>query len=141
VIYSQPLTGDGTAGAHITSQSNTDPWAKAGVMLRATTDPSSPYYGVFLTPSNGVVVQWRDAQGNASTQVGTAGTGPIYVLINRTGTTFSAAISNDGVTYTPIANSSVNLPNLSGALLSGLSLVSHNQGILGTATFDTVNVP
>jgi outer membrane protein assembly factor BamB len=141
VIYSQTLAGDGTAGAHVTSQTNSDPWAKAGVMLRATTDPSSPYYGIFLTPGNGIVVQWRDAQGNATAQVGTAGSGSVYLNITRTGTTFSAAISTDGVTYTPIAGSSVNLPNLSGALLSGLSLVSHNQGILGTATFDTVNVP
>jgi outer membrane protein assembly factor BamB len=141
VIFSQTLAGDGTAGAHVTSQSNTDQWAKAGVMLRATTDPSSPYYGVFLTPSHGIVVQWRDAQGNATAQVGTAGNGPVYLNITRTGTTFSAAISTDGTTYTPITNSSVNLPNLSGALLSGLSLVSHNQGTLGTATFDSVNVP
>ena len=45
------------------AQQATDPWAKAGPMIRATTDPGSPYYAVFVTPGNGIAVQWRAAQG------------------------------------------------------------------------------
>jgi hypothetical protein len=42
------MPGDATISAKVTSQQNTDPWAKAGVMLRASTDPgarSVPFSG------------------------------------------------------------------------------------------------
>ena len=60
-------------------------------MMRATTDPGSPYYAVFVTPGNGIAVQWRTAQGGATSQVTTAGTVPLYLKITRSGTTFTAA--------------------------------------------------
>ena len=53
--------GDGTVSARIVSQ-GTSPaeWMKTGVMIRSSaTDPQAPYYGVFITPQHGVVVQWR----------------------------------------------------------------------------------
>ena len=40
---SQPLTGDGSIVARVTSQSDTDPWAKAGVMIKQSTATGSPY--------------------------------------------------------------------------------------------------
>ncbi len=43
-LVNQTLAADGTVTAHVTAQSNTSVWAKAGVMLRGTTDPGSPYY-------------------------------------------------------------------------------------------------
>ena len=38
-LVNQTLAADGTVSAQVTSQTATDPWAKAGVMVRATTDP------------------------------------------------------------------------------------------------------
>jgi hypothetical protein len=113
-------------------------WAKAGVMLRATTDPSSPYYSVFVTPGNGVAVQWRTAQGGTSSQVATPGTAPVYVRIVRTGTTFTAAASPDGVTWTTVPGSTVTLANLSGPLLRGLAVTSHNTLAVSSVVIDTV---
>ncbi len=80
---SQGLTGNGTLTARVASQAVSNAWAKAGLMLRATSDPGSPYYGVFVTPANGVVVQWRTAQAGTSGQVKIAGTVPVYVRIVR----------------------------------------------------------
>src|SRR5881275_2432731 len=40
----QSLAADGSIAAHVLSQMNTDGWAKAGVMLRQSTDAASPYY-------------------------------------------------------------------------------------------------
>ncbi|MBF6557704.1 MAG: LamG domain-containing protein [Acidimicrobiales bacterium] len=62
-LLNQTLAADGTVTAHVTAQSNTGPWAKAGVMLRATTNPGSPYYATFVTSGNGVVVQLADGPG------------------------------------------------------------------------------
>ena len=64
----QPLAADGSSAPRSTSQANSDPWAKAGVMIRASSDPGAPYYAVFVTPGNGVVVQSRDAAGDNSSR-------------------------------------------------------------------------
>jgi outer membrane protein assembly factor BamB len=134
----QSLAADGSITAQIISQTNTSAWAKAGLMMRATTDPGSPYYAVFATPGNGMAVQWRTAQGGSSSQVTTAGTLPAYVRITRTGATFSASTSPDGVTWTTVPGSTVSLANLSGALLRGFAVTSHNTGQLSTAVLNSL---
>ena len=136
----QSLAGDGTVQARIASYpGGADPWAKAGLMVRASTDPSAPYYAVFLTPGNGIVVQHRDGQGATSTgvQVSTL-VAPVYLQITRTGTTFSAAVSTDGSTWTPLAGSTVSMPALGGALLAGLAVTSHNNSVLWNVVFDSL---
>jgi hypothetical protein len=136
----QTMAGDGTLSAQVTSQTDSDPYAKAGVMIRASSDPGAPYYAVYLTPGNGVIVQSRDAVGDNSVQEASisTGTAPVYLQITRTGTTFTAATSSDGVNWTPIAGSTASLPNLSGAVLEGLAVTSHNTGELSTAVFNSV---
>jgi hypothetical protein len=94
---------------------------------------------VFATTGNGVVVQWRTAQGGTSSQVQLTANTPIYLRIIRTGTTFTAATSTDGVTWTTIPGSAVTLANLSGPLLRGLAITSHSSGNPGTASFDTLS--
>jgi len=42
----QTVAGNGTASAHVTSQTVTGSSAKAGVMFRASTDPGAPFYDV-----------------------------------------------------------------------------------------------
>ena len=143
----QTLPGDGAASAHITAQSPTDPWAKAGVMLRASADPSAPYYAAFVTPGNGIAVQYRATAGGATSQITSPGGVPAYLLVQRytnvslTPATiyFTAYTSPDGATWTPIPNSTVAL-NLSGPLLAGLAVTAHAWGALSTVTFDSVAI-
>jgi len=134
----QSLAADGSIGARMVSQTNTSAWAKAGPMLRASTDPGAPYYAVFVTPANGIAVQWRTAQGGSTSQVTTAGTVGTYLQVSRSGTTFTASTSPDGVTWTPIPKSTVSLANLSGPILTGLAATSHNTGALSTVVVDSV---
>jgi len=136
----QTMEGDGTVSAEVTSQTASDPWAKAGVMIRASTDPGDAYYAVYVTPGNGVVVQSRDAEGDNSVQEAITGAPqlPIYLQITRSGTTFTAATSTDGINWTPIAGSTATLPNLAGADLEGLAVTSHNTGALSTVVFTAV---
>src|SRR5262249_31151043 len=56
---SQPLAGDGSIIAHVTGVQNTDSWAKAGVMLRASSSASDMFADVLATPGNGVAFEWR----------------------------------------------------------------------------------
>jgi hypothetical protein len=143
-LVAEPLAGDGTLSAEVTSVSSQlqpSPWAKAGIMLRATDDPGSPYYAVLQTEGHGTVVQYRDTQGDVSTQpVDVAGGAPVYLAITRSGTTFSAATSTDGVTWTPLAGSTVSLPALTGSLLAGLAVTSHHQDYLSTASLAAVDL-
>ena len=143
---SQPVTGDAAVTAHVTAQQNTSSWAKAGVMLRATTDPGSPYYAAFVTPGQGLAVQWRSAQAGTSNQVSVAGTVPVYLRVSRYTTTgtnpqtyFNAFTSSDGVTWTLVPGSTVALA-LGQPLLGGLAITSHNQGAASVVTLDTVSV-
>ena len=100
--------------------------------------PARPYYAVFATTGNGVAVQWRSTAGGSTGQLTVAGTAPVYLRVSRTGTTFAAATSPDGVTWTTVPGSAMTLGNLSGALLRGVAFTSHSNGKAGTVVFDSV---
>jgi hypothetical protein len=139
-FVSQSLAGDGSVSVRIVSQTNTDGWAKGGVMLRQSNNPGSMYYGAFMTPSNGIVLQYRAAQGyNAQQLHAFTGTVPAYLMVARSGNTYTAYTSSDGNTWAPVVGSSITL-NMSGQILVGLAVTSHNAGVLGTVTFDTVSI-
>ena len=134
----QSLAADGSLSARVVSESSPSAWEKAGPMLRATTDPGSPYYAAFATTGNGVVVQWRAAAGGSTGQVAVAGVTPVFLRVTRTGTSYAAATSPDGATWTTVPGSTMTLANLTGPLLRGLAVTSHSNGKAGTVVFDTV---
>ena len=65
----QPLNGDGTIIAKVNSQTNTDPWAKAGVMLRETTASGSINVLLTTTTGSGLDLQYRSATNGLGTYV------------------------------------------------------------------------
>ena len=133
----QTMPGDGTISAKITSQQNTDPWAKSGIMLRASTDPGAPYYAIFATPGNGTVVQYRTSAGDSTTQVtGVSAGAPIYVQVIRTGDSYTAYTSADGANWIAYPNSTVTIPNLTGSIFGGMADSSHSQFVTNTTVFD-----
>ncbi len=138
----QTTPGDNTLSAHITAQTNTSQWAKAGLMFRLSTDPGAPYYAVYVTPANGYVVQYRNAQGVNASSAGNIASGmlPVYLRVMRVSTTFTAYTSPDGATWTLIPNSSRTIAALTGSLLVGLAITSHNGSQLGSATLDSVTL-
>ena len=136
----QTLTGDGSVSAQVATQTDTSSSAKAGIMLRASTDPAAPNYTVFVTPGTGIKVQVRSVQGGSTTKIANpAGTVPQYLMVTRSGNTFSTYTSPDGVTWTLIPGSTftVSLPT---SLLAGLAVTSHNTTTAGTVTMNSVTV-
>lgn len=132
----QSLPGDGTAGTQVVAQTDTDQNAKAGVMMRSSTDSDSAYYAVFLTPAHGLVVQFRSGPGQFATNAGgKALSVPSFVEVVRSGSTFTAMTSNDGQTWTKVSGSTKTLPSLSGSLLAGLAVTSHNPKETSGVTF------
>src|SRR6202012_4903086 len=58
---SQPVTGNLTITAQVTSQTDTNSWAKAGVMIRESTASGAAYVGVYITPGKGASLQYRSS--------------------------------------------------------------------------------
>jgi regulation of enolase protein 1 (concanavalin A-like superfamily) len=137
----QDVSTDATVSAEVTSQADTDPSAKAGVMMRGGADPGAAYYAAYVTPGDGIEVQYRDTDGGiAAQQASPSGAAPAYLEVARSGTSFTAYTSADGSTWTPVPDSTVSLPNLSGTILAGLAVTSHNTGTVGSATFTSVAI-
>jgi hypothetical protein len=128
------LTGDGSIAARVQSIDNTNSWAKAGVMIRASLDPGSPHAMVVVTPGNGVSFQRRLLAGGSSEDTTLPGPqAPYWVRLTRTGDTLAAAHSLTGVD--PWADlGTVTLP-MSASVYIGLAVTSHNPDAVAVARF------
>jgi len=138
-IY-QPLNGNGTIIARIVTQYNSDPSAKAGVMIRETLTAGSKYAAVVITPSTGISFQRRTATNG--TTASTTATGPQLVVpywlkLTRTGNSLASYYSSDGVTWTSAGNNNVAMGS---GVFIGLAVTSHSV-FNSTATIDQVNLP
>jgi regulation of enolase protein 1 (concanavalin A-like superfamily) len=131
----QPLSGDGSIVAHITSQDNTDPWAKAGVMIKESTAAGSNYALMGTTAGNGYHFQYNYSNDVAG---GNYTFPNAWVKLTRSGNVFTAYDSPDGQTWTQVGAPTTITMN-SNALV-GLFVSSHNINALSTAKFDSVSV-
>jgi hypothetical protein len=137
----QSLPTDGGIRAKVLTQTNTNSLARAGVMLRQSTDPGSPFYAVVVTSQKGIFVLRRATlAGGVSTVTSLAGVAPAYLQVQRTGSTFTAYTSSDGTTWTLIPGSTLTL-SLTGTLLAGMAVTSHTLTTVNTATFNAVSLP
>jgi len=133
----QTSSGNTEIQARVANVRNTDPWTKAGVMIRESNAGGARYAAVLLTPANGVSFQWRTI-GDGDTSAPTIGgvTAPQWLKIVRTSDTFKGYYSSDGVTWTQIGgNQVINMPTIATV---GLAVCSHSDGILTTSTMDNV---
>ena len=136
----QSVPADATLSARFQTQTNTDQWAKAGVMLRQSTDPASAYYAFEVTPVNGLVVQYRATAGASAVQTANPwGTVPAYLAVGRSGNTFTAYSSSDGQAWVAVAGSTVTL-STSGPMLAGVAVTSHDSTQLCMVTADSVTL-
>ena len=78
------LTSAGSIIVKVESVEQTDPWAKAGVMIRDTLDADSVHAMVVVTPTQGVSFQRRRTVGAASIGTDIAGiAAPQWVKIGK----------------------------------------------------------
>jgi regulation of enolase protein 1 (concanavalin A-like superfamily) len=137
-IY-QPVSGDVIITARAESLTNTDPWAKAGVMIRSTTDADAVNIMTAATPSSGVTFQKRTTNaGSTSSTVVTGVSSPVWVRLQKIGDNISSFRSADGISWTQIGTTAtVTLPS---SFYIGLAATSHSNGTLATATYSNVSV-
>lgn len=137
-VYAQ-LRGNGEIIARVSSLDNTNPWAKAGIMIRESLAADAANVAALVTPSFGGRSQSRATAG--ITTLGTAGSpsqAPRWLrLVREVGTAFSTYESADGVNWTPLGLTVMSMPT---DVYIGLAVTSHNDGVLTTAVFDNVTV-
>jgi glucose/arabinose dehydrogenase len=135
----QPLSRDGEIVARVVSVGNTDPWAKAGVMIRSSLAANAPYAMTMVTPGRGAGYQWRYfVNGNTGSVTNNSLRVPYWVKLVRQGNSLSGYTSPDGTTWTLVRVEAI--PNMPGTVYVGLVVSAHNNGALSTATFDNVIV-
>ncbi|MFZ2146712.1 MAG: LamG-like jellyroll fold domain-containing protein [Sedimentisphaerales bacterium] len=139
------LSGAGTISAQVLSVRNTDPWAKCGVMVRQTLDPSSKFAAVYITPGNGCRFQARLTPGSdatSDTSVATAQqmaiTAPYWIKLERDAAgNFNGYYSSNGVSWQamPWNPQRISMPQ---NVYIGLALTSHSSGVTCKAEFSNV---
>ena len=142
----QAFSGDLTIIARVTSLSTyrglaadgSDQWAKAGVMIRESLDANAKVVNCFVTPGNGADVQSRSTAGAAMVNNGGIGgvVAPSWVRLQRAGDVMTGSISTDGSTWQTVT--SVTVP-MNQVVFAGLSLTSHNDGVLSVANYSNVS--
>lgn len=136
----QALAGDGSVSARVVTETNTNAWAKTGVMMRQSTDAQAPYYYLLLSASNVISVQYRTSYGAvAIDRYKASAAPPAYLRITRSGNVYTAYTSSDGVSWNAIAGSSVTM-TMTSPVLAGLAVTSHNGAALNTAIVDHIGL-
>lgn len=134
----QQLDGDCTIVARVTSITNTNSWAKAGVMIRESLDANSKHAMVLLRPGGGTGFARRTTTGGHSSWTkGTATTFPHWVKLVRAGNRFTAYQSANGSTWIQIGSTSITMAT---SMYVGLAVTSHDNSVLNTAILDNVSV-
>jgi regulation of enolase protein 1 (concanavalin A-like superfamily) len=138
-FVSQTLSGDCVITVRLVSMSNTNYWAKAGLMMRESNAAGARNISLLVTPEGGGTrLQQRNSEGGSSSdhQLG-ASNAPSWLRILRRGDTFTGWQSNDGETWT---NSHAVTVPMDPEVLVGLAVTSHNNGAINTAIVDNISL-
>jgi ABC-type transport system involved in multi-copper enzyme maturation permease subunit len=139
----QPLTGDGSITVRMTSltgrysshgsagpglgaaglaESGTQPWSKAGIIVKADTSPGSAYAAMLVTGDNGVRMQANYTQDLAGLAGPVSPTSPRWLRLTRSGDIVTGYDSTDGVTWREVGIAT--LAGLSSTVPAGLFATS-----------------
>ncbi|UCE47773.1 MAG: discoidin domain-containing protein, partial [Phycisphaerales bacterium] len=134
------LTGQGSIIARVESIDNTDPWAKAGVMIRESLDPGSAHAFACVTPESGVASQGRIDTGGTSFNNDEGGiTAPHWVKLERSiAGVFTVSHSTNGTTWVPVSGSNPTNIQMASTVHIGLAVTSNDAGATCQAVFSNV---
>jgi ABC-type transport system involved in multi-copper enzyme maturation permease subunit len=137
----QPLDGNGTITVQVTSltgvtkagkipagspssgeRTASQPWAKAGLIIKEGTTPGSAYAAIMVTPGRGVRMQYNYTGDTAGPPGAVSATSPRWLRLTRSGDTITGHASADGTHWTTVGTTS--LPGLSSTVQAGLFVAS-----------------
>ncbi|WP_198676001.1 right-handed parallel beta-helix repeat-containing protein [Kribbella monticola] len=132
-----------SVSARVVSVNDANAWAKSGVMVRndiSKPGASAGYAVVAATARNGVVFEW-DSNGDGyldtDARASVDSYRPVWVKLDRSGTSFSASYSYDGHNYVPIGTP-VTLATAAAKQDAGIFSTSHDGTQSAINQFDSV---
>jgi hypothetical protein len=149
-LVHQPLTGDGSLTVRVTSLTADNPpdgpteleqWAKAGLILKDSTDQGAPYVAVMVTADHGVRMQHDFVHDIAGHPGAVTADAPRWLRLTRQGDTVTGYESTDGDEWTEVG--SVALDDLGPTVEAGLFVASpdHEETTKGIGFTTTESGP
>jgi hypothetical protein len=135
------VSGDFTAAVKINNVAEgASEWSKAGIMARTTLDAGAQNVFALASFLHGVQLQWRPTADAATSGDGSDNWFQLgeYLILSRSGDTFSVYRSLDGSTAELLAKQDV--PGFPKDLLLGLAATSHAAGSIEVAKFSDFKV-
>jgi hypothetical protein len=123
--------------ARVTSQTSTNSFAKAGIMIRDSEAPDSAHVVLDVRPTGDIEFMKRDSTGASTTYIG--GTNlplPVWLKLIRSDTVVTGYVSSDGIAWTSVGTTTANLSNTTSQV--GPVVTNQDPNALNTATFDHV---
>ncbi|HEX4119321.1 MAG TPA: PQQ-dependent sugar dehydrogenase [Verrucomicrobiae bacterium] len=132
------LAGNGQIVARVASFQYTDPWAKAGIMLRENVSAGAKYVFVGFTGQGGSVLQTRPMADQSSTSLdGPVAKPPSWLKLVRHGQDFDGYVSADGKNWQPAGHATIPMEK---NMLAGLAVTAHNNSVLNSTLFEGVKI-
>jgi hypothetical protein len=144
----QPIEGDVQITVKALGKpTETDEWAKAGLMIRESLEPGARHALLASTPLNGLAFQWREAAGGESAwpeapsiESGDLKT-PILLRLTRKGKVITAEYStDDGKTYKSAGDALTFPDDLPKTVYVGLAITAHEDSKISEAKFSGLEV-
>jgi hypothetical protein len=133
---SQALDGDGDLVARLDGEQNTSPYAKAGLMLRQSLDADSAHVIFDRKPDGAYEFMTRSAAGAQTTFIASASGAMTFMRLSRAGNTVTASLSVDAQAWSLVGSTTF----VTGPVLAGLAVTSHDNSALNVAVFDIVSL-
>lgn len=127
------LAGDGEVILRVDSLTNTGDWAKAGVMVRRSLDPSAANVSLLAHPEVGVSTQIRRAWGEGTSAVLASDfTMPSWLKLIRRGNNVKTYSSENGICWSLHSEDTL---DLGGTVYVGMAVSSSDKSTRTTAVF------
>ena len=136
--YSTDLINDGYMDARFLNLDNTSTWAKAGIMIRGSNDPSAPHVILDVKPDGSVEFMTRQTQGGSTTYFVGVGAQPFPVTLQltRRGNQVMGYVTGRFGSTVSLGPISIDLPSHA---MIGIAVTSHLGGTLAQAGVDNIN--
>ena len=136
------LNGAGSILARVDSVQNTNPWAKAGVMIRETLNVGAKFAYVVIAPGNYVNSLYRrETDGGMSGTTQSGITAPHWVRLERdVAGNFTMSHSADGSAWAPVLDATSQNIQMSSKVYIGLVVTASNAALTCEAIFSNVTI-
>jgi regulation of enolase protein 1 (concanavalin A-like superfamily) len=129
------LSGNGQIVAEVSSLSDAQSTAEAGLMIRSSTAANAQSVALMVNNNKSATLVNRATTGASSTSTTVNDSGDAWIKMVRNGNVFSSYISANGTTWTLVGSTTV---TMSSTVLIGVAVSSESLSYTETAVFKNV---